>query len=73
MKLIINPSSSNLTDSVRTHPNRLYYCGPCNRNCTRTDVRKDTNGVYHCPRCDRPVADITDTSDGQSLTTILGL
>ena len=73
MKMIMDSCYVNLTDSVRTHPNRLYYCEPCKLNSTRTQVRKDADGIYHCPRCDAQVKDITDTTDGQNLVTILGL
>lgn len=73
MKFIIDPASITQTDSVKAHPNRLYRCEPCNLDCIRKDVRKDADGVYHCPRCDQQITDITDTGDGQNLATILGL
>ena len=73
MKIIINPSSSNVTDSVRLHPDRLYFCQPCELNIPRQQVRKDAEGKYHCPRCYRLVTDITDTRAGRDLKTILGL
>lgn len=72
MKIIKDSSLVNLKDSVQLHPNRLFNCEPCQLNCTRSQVRKDSNGVYHCPRCDEQVTDITDTSTGQSIGTFLG-
>lgn len=73
MKIILDPASINLTDSVKIRPDRLYFCQTCNRSCTRKNVRKDANGIYHCQICDHQVRDITDSNDGQHLAGILGL
>lgn len=72
MKLIIDEQAIT-PDSVRTHPNRIYSCGSCNRLCTRADVRKDSQGIFHCPRCDKPVEDVTDTAAGRSFAQVMGL
>jgi hypothetical protein len=71
MKIIIDPASVNKTDSVQIRPNRLYFCEKDNINWARKDVRKDTDGVYHCPRCDEQVTDITDSDQGQQIAAWL--
>jgi hypothetical protein len=75
MKLIIviDPKLASLLDSVRLHPNRIFFCKSCNLNCTRTEVSKDREGVYHCLHCEKPVEDITDTDQGRYVATIMGL
>lgn len=71
MKTIMDPASVNKTDTVKLRPNRLYFCESDNINWTRKDVRKDQDGIYHCPRCDGQVADITDSEQGQQIAAWL--
>lgn len=72
MKIIIDGSSINVTDTVDEHPNRLFFCSGCNLISTRRQVRKDADGIYHCPSCTAEVPDITDTTHGRIVLAFLG-